>query len=184
MYNQDVSLYSMQSEGLENLIINHCIDHVYKIPVSKELLYELKEKIYHNQYKTSYPATKPSYFGVRYGRNSPKISAWGQNISVRDYYGNALLDYYYKVKEQWAHVSRVADIESRPAPKALARHLSHDFHVCPADSHRNWGRQGSFIISVVEYGTFYHRLIPESTEKWSKKSSSTQILAKAELYGM
>lgn len=152
--------------------------------MSKELVYELKERIYHNQYKTFYPANKPSYAGVHYGRTFPKISASSQKISVRDYYGNALLDNYYKVKDQWMHVSRVADIESRPAPKTLVQHLSHDFRVCPAGSHRNWGRQGSFIVSVIEYGSYYHRLVPELIGKWSKKRISPQIFAEAELYGM
>lgn len=147
-------------------------------------MYELKERVYHNQYKKFYPASTPSYFGEWYGMNFPKFSTWSSKINVRDYYGQKLLDNYYKVGDKWVHVSRVADIKSKSAPDALSQHLSHDFHVCPANSRRNFGRQGSFIVHVVEYGSYYHRLVPESSEKWSKNKLGPQVSAVAELYGV
>lgn len=148
-------------------------------------MYELRERIHHNQYKKVYPVSTPSYVGEWYGMNFPKFSTSSSKIYVRDYYGpKKLLDNYYKVRDKWVHVSRVADIKSRLAPDALSHHLSHDFQVCPADSHRNSGRQGSFIVHVVEYGSYYHRLVPEPSEQWSKKKLGPQVSAVAELNGM
>ena len=159
------------------------LDHMYRIPVKRELVYELRERIYHNQYKAVNVSKLPSYYGEWYGSDFPKFTTWNDKISVRDYYGDKLLDNYYRVQDQWVHMSRVADMKSKPAPAVLSQHLSHDFHMCPANSRRNLDREGSFIVHAVEYGSFYHRLIPETSEKWIKKKLGPQVTAVAELYG-
>jgi hypothetical protein len=156
---------------------------MYNIPVKRELVYELKERIYHNQYKMFAPVSTPSFSEEWYGTYFPKFTSSDGEISVRDFYGKRLLDIYHNVKGEWAQVSRVANIKSRPASKALSMKLPQNVHTCPANSRRNLGRQGSFIVHAVEYGSYYHRLIPESSDKWTKIKLGPQISAVAEVYG-
>lgn len=139
---------------------------MYNISVSRELVYELIERIYNNQYKSVISVLSPTYLGFDYGANLPVIKTQIQNISVMEYYERKFLDYYYKVDNTtWAHVTRAAGIESRPASLNTTKNMADTFSVCPANSARNLGRQGSFINSVIERHTFYHRLIPTSVTK-------------------
>lgn len=143
-----------------------------------ELVYELKERIYHNQYKVYYPAITPSYYQDDYGTNFP-LFEYANNVSVKDLYTNKTLDLYFEVDDQWAHVSRDADIQS--IPTSIPQNLS-NYRVCPATSRRNLGRKGLFINHVFEYGSFYNRLVPDSIQNWSKKKLTPKLLSKAEVH--
>lgn len=150
--------------------------------MSRELVYELRERIYQNQYKIFSPVNKPST--NNYGSSLPILITNDENVTMKDFYSKKALDYYFKMNNEWAHVSRASDIISRAAPKHLTERLfRNNFHVCPASSKRNLGRQGMFINSAIEFGLFYHRLVPKSTKKWSKFHLSHQMIAEAKVKG-
>ena len=160
-------------------------DYMYNISVNRELVYELIERIYNNQYKSVLSAQSPTYLGYDYGENLPIITTQLQNISVTEYYERKFLDYYYKIDNNtWAHVTRAADINSQPASLNITKNMTDNSHVCPANSARNVGRQGLFINSAIERHTFYHRLVPTSI---TKRKILPLLSASAEInvdYGM
>lgn len=141
------------------------------------MIYELKEKIFHNQYRLHIQAQPPSYFGDNYGAHFPIFEVHTSNISVKDIYSEKTLDFYFKHNE-WKHVTRSAYIKSKPANISQLQ-MDTNFRLCSVNSKRNYGRRGSFIYTVIKYGSFYHRLIPESIEKWSKEKLNFLLSAKA-----
>lgn len=152
---------------------------MYNIPVRRELIYELKEKIYHNQYKAFHSASLPSYYQADYGPEFPIFTTLERQITVEERYGKEYLDSLYRPSKSWIHISRTSEIHSNAVLHSPV--VADDSHVCPAKSERNIGRQGSFIDSVIEFGSFYHRLIPESSKIWFKEKLDPQIFAKAEV---
>ena len=137
----------------------------------------MKERIYNNQYKKIYPAIVPAHFPSDYGAVFPTFEKNDVNISVKEYYTKKELDFFFRVGNDWAHITREADIQSKPSD--LTHIQTDDFHICPANSKRNIQQQGSFINHVIEYGTFYHRLIPESILSWKKDRLNPPLTAKA-----
>lgn len=148
---------------------------MYKIPVKRELVYELKEKIYLNQFKEDETPEPILYYREHYGTNLPIIEKQNLNLSVIDPYTKERLDFFYKKKTRFYNINRVTRIMSKTAQYNSTQHLSDDFRICPANSKRNSGRQGSFINNVFEYGSFYHRLVPESIERWSKEKLTPYV---------
>ena len=143
-------------------------------------MYDLKERLYHSQYKMFYPAELPTYIGEQYGKDFPVFAGVpNHNISVHDIYSNKLMDYYFKVEGGWVHVTRAADIASRPAPRDF---FAHDFQTCHTNSRRNLGRQGSPIIHAIEYGSYYHQIVPRPGTRWSKKSLTPWMHAEAQVH--
>ena len=134
-------------------------------------------------HKIVHPVKKPSDSESIYGSN---LIIRNKIVTVRDLYSNNMLEYYYKMDSgKWAHVSKVADVASKAAPKSMTKQLPSRFHVCAADSMRNIGRQGMFVNNVIEFGTLYHLLIPELklNHKLSKTTLNLQIIAEAKTKG-
>ncbi len=103
-------------------------------------------------------------------------------IRVTDPYTGNELDVLYKIDEGWTHVTRGASINSTADEDAFGSRSTDDFHICPSNMKRNYGRQGSYINSVIEIGSFYHRLVPQSEVKWFKtRLQSRTFLRKAEV---
>lgn len=158
---------------------------MYYVAASRELAYEIKERIYHNQYKIVTPVKKPLYSTAIFRGNFPILSVHSdKNVTVKDSYTMETLDYYYKVNNKWAHVSRVADVGSAPAPKHVTQQLPYNSHICPTNSTRNRGRQGMLLSNAIELGSFYHRLVPKSTNTWSQVTLKHQMICEAKVAGL
>ena len=111
--------------------------------MQRELVNELRERIYHKHFNTFYAEKPPSL-----------IDAYVVPHNIKDWFN-----------------------------KDLKSTFANDFHICPPNSNRSPGRQGLFLNHVIEFGAFYHRLVPlASVSSWNQKIiNSETFVVRAEV---